>query len=97
MNAPIGSCAPKNPELSKIYFFGLAEKETRIVSIEKHIAELKKLLSELERICAEGESLSVENRNNDIFRYQLQTAHYGRDLTKFNIEWYAALLKEIKE
>lgn len=97
VNAPIGSCAPKNPELSKIYFLGLAEKETRIVTIEKHIAELKKLLSELERICAEGESLSVENRNNDIFRYQLQTANYGRDLTKFNIEWYAALLKNIKE
>lgn len=53
--------------------------------------------SALEKICNDGEILSNEMQNNDILFFQLQTAAYGRDLMKFNIEWYNRLLKTVKE
>lgn len=87
----------KNPELSKIYFMGFADKETRIKLIEKHIDDLKIVYSDLEKICSEGDVLSNEMQENEIFYFQLQTAIYGRDLMQFNIEWYKKLLKNIKE
>lgn len=95
--SPIDSYAAKNPELSKIYFLGFAEKETRIKLIKNHIADLKTMLCDLNKICNDGKMLSNENQNNDIFYFQLQTATYGRDLIKFNIKWYSRLLKNIKE
>jgi len=95
--SPIDSYAVKNPELSKIYFLGFAEKETRIKLIKNHIADLKTMLCDLNKICYDGKMLSNENQNNDIFYFQLQTATYGRDLIKFNIKWYSRLLKNIKE
>ncbi len=97
LNSPIDNGASKNPELSKIYFFGFTEKEARIKLIENYITELNKMLSDLTKICNEGAKLSSENQDNDIFYFQLQTAKYGRDLTEFNIEWYSRLLKNIKE
>ena len=97
LNNPIDGSIIKNPELSKIYFMGFAEKSVRIKLIEKHIDYLKKMCSDLEKICGEGATLSNEMLGNDIFYYQLHTAIYGRDLMKFNIEWYKRLLKNIKE
>ena len=97
VNSPIDIGTAKDPELSKIYFMGFAENGIRIKLIEKHIADLEKMRSNLEKICNEGEKLSSEMQNNDIFYYQLQTAIYGRDFMKFNIEWYNRLLKNIKE
>lgn len=97
VNSPIDIGTAKNPELSKIYFMGFAKKEIRIKLLEKHIADLKNMHSNFDKICNEGEILSNKMQNNDIFFYQLQTAKYGRDLIKFNIEWYTHLLKDIKE
>ncbi|MCI8735141.1 MAG: PadR family transcriptional regulator [Clostridia bacterium] len=97
LNSPIDNGSAKNPELSKIYFLGFAEKETRIKLIESHIADLKKIRLDLEKICNEGATLASEIQNNDILYFQLQTATYGRDLMKFNIEWYNRLLKNVKE
>lgn len=97
LSSSIDNSAAKSPELAKIYFMGFAEKETRIMLIEKHIADLKKVFSDLEKICNQGITLSNEMQDNDVFYYQLQTAIYGRDLMKFNIEWYSRLLKNIKE
>lgn len=96
LNSPIESVTAKNPELSKIYFMGFAEKETRIKLIENHIADLTKVRSDLEKICDNGKTLSSEMKSNDILFYQLQTAIYGRDLLKFNIEWYDRLLKNLR-
>lgn len=96
VNSPIDNSTNKNPELSKIYFLGFAEKETRIKLIENHIADLKNLCSVLNEVCKEGVKISSENKNNDILYFQLQTAMYGYDLMKFNIEWYSRLLKNIK-
>lgn len=97
VNSPIDIGMAKNPELSKIYFMGFSEKEVRIKLIEKYIADLKKILSDLEKVCNDGEILSSQMQNNDIFYYQLQTATYGCDFMKFNIEWYSRLLNTMKE
>lgn len=97
LNSPIDIGTAKNPELSKIYFMGLTEKEIRIKLIEKHVADLKRLHSDLEKICNEGEALSSEMQNNDVLFFQFQTAAYGRDLMKFNAEWYTRLLKTLKD
>ena len=60
---PIDNGATKNPELSKIYFLGFAEKETRLKLIENHIDGLKKMLSDLKKICDDGATLLNENKN----------------------------------
>ena len=39
LKSPIDNGTAKNPELTKIYFLGFAEKETRIELIENHIKE----------------------------------------------------------
>ena len=96
VNSAIESNAAKNPELSKIYFMGLSDKESRVKSIEKYINDLKKIYSDLDKILKDGEKLSDDMQDNDIFFYQLQTAKYGRDFMQFNIDWYSRLLIEIR-
>lgn len=78
VNSSIDIGTAKNPELSKIYFMGFTEKETRVKIIEKHIDDLKKMRSDLEKICNDGEISSSQMQNNDIFYYQLQTATYEK-------------------
>lgn len=95
LNSPIDIGAAKNPELSKIYFMGFADKANCIKLIEQYLNDLQKCYFELRTICNDGEILSKEIKNNDIFFYQLQTAMYGRDVMKFNIDWYTQLLKNI--
>ena len=96
INSPIDNNASKNPELAKIYFMGFSEKEARIKLIENHLNDLRKIYAELEKICEYGGRVSTEFQGNDILFYQLQTANYGRDLMRFNIEWYGKLLKNIR-
>ena len=40
--------------------------------------------------------MAEEYAQNEVFRYQLVTAQYGRDLMKFNITWYEKLLQKMK-
>lgn len=97
INSPIDGNLSKNPELAKIYFMGLSEKENRMKLVESHLADLQKIYSELEKICREGEEMAAELKDNDIFFYQLQTAKYGRDFMRFNVEWYRRFLKDMGE
>ena len=96
INSPIDGKVSKNPELAKIYFMGFSQTGVRANLIENYLNELRKIHSELEKICAEGERMSTEFPENEILFYQLQTANYGRDLMKFNIEWYRNLLNNIR-
>lgn len=95
VNSAIDNNTVKNPELAKIYFMGFSEKENRITLIKNYITDLRKVYYELQEICEEGESLFAEMDHNDIAFYQLQTAKYGRDFMKFNIDWYNRLLNNI--
>ncbi len=96
VNSEIDSGSANNPEPTKIYFFGFADKLRREKSIEQHVANMKNIHTALEDICREGETLLAESAQNDILFYQLQTAKYGRDLMKFNINWYSRLLTTIR-
>lgn len=96
VNSAIESNAGKNPELAKIYFMGFCEQENRIKVIENYVNDLRKVYAELEQICQEGEKMPAELQDNDIAYYQMQTAKYGRDFMKFNIDWYTRLLKNIR-
>lgn len=96
VNGSAENISVKNPELAKIYFMGFSQKESRVKIIETYISDLRKTYSELEKICEEGERLSAEIRDNDIAYYQLQTAIYGRELMKFNIDFYGRLLNDIR-
>ena len=95
VNSAVESNTVKNPELAKIYFMGFSEKQNRIKQLENYISDLRKIYSELEAICKEGERSYAEMNDNDIAFYQLQTAKYGRDFMKFNIDWYNDLLNSI--
>lgn len=95
-NSPIENSTPKNSELAKIYFMGFTEKDNRVNMLESHIADLQKLYKYLERNCNEGAILATELQENDILFYQMQTANYGCDLMRFNIDWYSRLLETIR-
>ncbi|MDE7164294.1 MAG: PadR family transcriptional regulator [Clostridiales bacterium] len=97
VNSAIDNNAGKNPELAKVYFMGFSEKDNRIKLIQNHIHELQNALSTLENICEDGEDILADSQENDILFYQLQTAKYGRDLIRFNIDWYNKLLENIRE
>ena len=96
VNSPFGGSLSKNPELTKIYFMGFAEKENRIKLLENHIADLQKIFCDLYTICKEAESILTEMHRNEIFYYQLETAKYGRDFMQFNIKWYSRLLEKVR-
>ncbi len=95
INGAIDNNTVKAPELAKVYFMGLSDKDSRAKLIEKHIVDMKIIYADLEKICEEGEARSKEG-SNDILFYQLQTAKYGRDLMRFNIDWFDGLLKTIE-
>lgn len=97
INGFIDCGAPKNPELTKIYFMGFAKKDSRIKTLENYVAKMKITHQELVHICNEGEKLQITENRNDILFFQLQTAKYGRDIMKFNIEWYERLLDILRE
>lgn len=97
VSSAIKNDGAKNPELAKIYFMGFTEKETRIKLIENYIIDLKNALADLDKICEKGEDLLSDLQGGDILFYQLQTAKYGRDLIRFNIDWYNKLLENIEE
>lgn len=96
INSPIEKQNIKNPELAKIYFMGFSDKQNREIIIRKYISYLKEQYSLLDEICENSKSINIPEDKMDIFNYQLLSAFYGRDLIKFNIDWYENLLNGIK-
>ncbi len=96
VNSPPEQQGIRCPGLVKLYFMGLADSESREASIQSYLSFLKEQHRALELICEEAKDIEVSERNRDIFNYQLESALYGRDLYKFNIEWFEALLRKIR-
>lgn len=46
-------------------------------------------------ICEEAKNIEITESNKEIFNYQLTSAFYGKDLYKFNIEWFENLLNKM--
>ena len=96
VNAPIEAQTPKSPELTKLYFMGLSSQENREARIEQHLFYLKGQYEILNAICEEADNIKIDTEYFDIFQYQHMSAIYGRDLMKFNIDWYEGLLQKMR-
>ncbi|MGN1132922.1 MAG: PadR family transcriptional regulator [Oscillospiraceae bacterium] len=96
VNNPIEKQIPKNPELAKVYFMGFSDKKNRETSIQEHLVFLNKQYNLLETICEDGNNIDVPKEHKDILNYQFVSALYGKDLIKFNIDWFENLLRKMR-
>lgn len=96
INTPIEEQSPKSPELAKIYFMGCSDKNNRETTIQQHLIFLKEQYNVLEAICEEAKNIVVPEERKDILNYQFVSALYGKDLIKFNIEWFENLLGKMR-
>ncbi len=96
VNGPMEQQGIRCPGLVKLYFMGFADEKNREASLEAHLAALREQHRALELICEEAQHVAVPEDKQDIFRYQLASAQYGRDLYQFNIQWFEALLEKVR-
>lgn len=96
INAPIEEQSPKNPELAKIYFMGFSDKKNRETNIQQHLLYLKEQYNVLETICESAKNIDVSEEQKDILNYQFASALYGKDIIKFNIDWFEQLLGKMR-
>lgn len=96
VNAPMEAHGAKFPELTKVYFMGFAEEANRTASIEQHLAFLRQQYAILNTICQEAAQMQVSEEFADILHYQALSAIYGRDMMKFNIDWFENLLESMR-
>ena len=101
INSPLETGTGKNPELLKVYFMGLSDKEGRAQRIEQYIGELNRALLPLQmtveeagRIVASGE---IPPEMRDLLNYQMMSAKFAADLMTFQINWFTDLFNQIKE
>lgn len=97
INAPIEEQTPKSPELAKLYFMGFSDKKNRETSIQQHLMFLNELYNVLTVICKEAENFKISEENQDILNYQFISALYGKELIKFNINWFESLLRKMRD
>lgn len=90
------SHSPKSPELAKVNFMGFSDRKNREENIQKHLLFLNEQHHALEMICEEAKNINVSEEHKDILNYQLASAFYGKDLIKFNIDWFGNLLGRMK-
>lgn len=96
INTPIEELSPKNPELTKVYFMGFSDKKNRETSVQQHIIYLKEQYAMLKTICDDAKNIDVPEECKDIFNYQFVSALYGKDIIKFNIDWFENLLEKMR-
>lgn len=96
VNAPIEEQSPKSPELAKVYFMGFADQKNRERSIQQHLMFLNEKYHVLAAICEEAETIKISEEKKEILHYQSVCALYGRDLMKFNIDWFEGLLRKMR-
>lgn len=97
INGPLEPQGVRCPGLVKVYFMGFSDRESREARLEEHLACLKEQYCALEILCQEAKNVAVPEDHRDILTFQLQSALYGRDLYKFNINWYENLLRKMKD
>jgi len=96
VNTPIEQQGVRCPGLVKVYFMGFSDRESREANIQNYLSFLREQYCALEMICEEAKSIEISESNKAIFDYQLASAFYGRDLYKFNIDWFENLLSKMR-
>lgn len=97
INMPIEAQNIRCPELVKVYFMGFSDKKNREAIIEQYLSFLKEQHRLLDAICKEAETAEISEENKDIVNYQILSAFYGRDLYKFNIDWFENALIKVRK
>lgn len=97
VNSPMQAGGNKDPELAKLYFMGLSEKETRIERLEAYIQSLRKVLEPLRFLYEQGRDFKTEEAYRDILNFQFLSVRYGVDNLQFHIDWYTKIVQEMKE
>ena len=97
VNSPLDAQFGRFPELAKVYFMGFAQQENRVAALEKHVEQLKEQYVVLCAVCDGAGDVVVPEEFRDVFEYQYATAEYGRDMLKFNIDWFEKLLNQMKD
>jgi len=96
INAPIDQQGIRLPGLVKIYFMGFSDQKQREAIIQNYISDFKKQYCALEILCDDAKNIKVTEINQDIINYQLASALYGKDILKFNIDWFEDLLQKVR-
>lgn len=97
VDSPMKAGGNKDPELAKLYFMGLSNRESRITRMEAYLESLKEVIEPLKFLYEQGKELSVEEAYGELFYYQFLTVRYGVDSLQFHIDWYTRILEEMKE
>lgn len=97
INTPMRASQNKNADLSKLYFMGLSDQNTRVERISAYIQSLQKTYDMLEIIYNEGKAMAVDQTSTDIFTFQLLSVKYGMDSILFHIEWYKKLICDMEK
>ena len=75
---------------------GFSDKKNRETSIQQHLMFLNEQYNVLMAICEEADNIKVSEENQDILNYQFASALYGKELIKFNIDWFESLLRKMR-
>lgn len=102
VQSPMQPEKAKNMELSKLFFLGIAPKNSRKEMINKYISKLATMKSTLLSLKNEFDKVKnytlaemSEQNTSDILEYQTYTLDYGIAAIEFEMDWYTKLLKEI--
>ena len=93
VNTPMEAGSGRDPELAKLYFMGFSQNRTE--ALEEYIVRLEERYRLLDGLCREAEGMELPKEQERIWFFQLASARYGRDITRFHIQWYQTLLKEM--
>lgn len=98
INSPFDAGGNRNPELAKLYFMGLSEKEGRAERIRGRIADVSVYHASLQAVYEDGQKLmdSVPPEYADLLRFQLLTTRHGIDLSAFEMQWLQQLLDDME-
>lgn len=99
VTSPMRASKVKNMELSKLFFLGFADEQSRISAIEDYInqlQEIKDVLLSIKELTSNANisklmELPISNAE-DVAAYQSATLDFGIDSASFEIEWYKKLL-----
>lgn len=101
INAPLESGCGRNPELLKVYFMGLSEREGRAERMERYVNDLRETRAQMQFLLDEAEHMlnapQMTPEMRDIITYQRLSAQFGADLMAFQEQWFSDLLQKMKE
>ncbi len=99
INSPFDDGGNRNPELAKLYFMGLSDKEGRAQRIRDRVEAVRVYHDSLQAVYEDGQKLmgTVPPEYADLLRFQLLTTRHGIDLAAFEMQWLRQLLDDMEK